>query len=238
MFRIGPDGQLRDNRWRLDPKVRMWFQLGQKESILKRAIRDRYDRVRSRPGSALDVINMDFLLKQAEEEFRNYETDHDDVVTNTHMDYYSAAVSLTPESAAARYEIALMQGVLRRMRDVAARNGVPLVFLFIPHPFDVTDHYDDWKVDRKRFPQYDGRNQVAPLEDIARKMDVPFVSLYDPFRAADANTLYFHGGDDHWNAAGQAMAARIMADYLIARGLPSTRGNRAIPADSQPGAGH
>jgi len=111
------------------------------------------------------------------------------------------------------------------MRDVAAQFRVPLAFLFIPHPNDVTDHYDDgWRIDRKRFPDYDGRNQVAPLEDMARALGVPFVSLFDVFRANDANSLYFHGGDDHWNAAGQRMAAEVMADYLLAHGLPGAQG--------------
>lgn len=124
------------------------------------------------------------------------------------------------ESSPARwtYEIALMRAVVRRIRDVAARSGVPLAFLFIPYPFDVIGHYDEWRIDRKRFPDYNGRNQIAPLEDMARALGVPFVSLYDVYRAHDASSLYFRGGDDHWNAAGQRMAAEMMADYLLANG--------------------
>jgi len=85
----------------------------------------------------------------------------------------------------------------------------------------VTDHYGGWQVDRKRYPEYDGRNQIAPLEGMARSLGVPFVSLYDAYRAVDANSLYFHGGDDHWNAAGQRMAAELMVAYLLAHGLPA-----------------
>ena len=102
---------------------------------------------------------------------------------------------------------------------MAASNGVPLAFLFIPHPVDVTDDYDWIRIDRNRFPDYSSRNLIAPLEDMARGMDVPYVSLYDIFRAHEANSLYFHGGDQHWNGAGQLMAAQIMAEYLLARGL-------------------
>jgi hypothetical protein len=82
------------------------------------------------------------------------------------------------------------------------------------------DHYDGWRIDRERFPDYDGRNQIAPLEGMARALGVPFASLYDVYRANNANSLYFHGGDDHWNAAGQRMAAKVMADILLAHGLP------------------
>jgi hypothetical protein len=108
--------------------------------------------------------------------------------------------------------------MLRRIRDIAGQNGVPLVFLFIPHPVDVTDHYDSWHIDHKRFPDYNGRNQIAPLEDMARTLGVPCLSLYDAFRKSDANSLYFHE-DDHWNAAGQRMAAEMMADFLGAHDL-------------------
>ena len=58
---------------------------------------------------------------------------------------------------------------------------------------------------------------------MARSLGVPFVSLYDVYRANDANLLYSHGGDDHWNAAGQRIAAEVMAHYLLAHGLPGAR---------------
>ena len=230
IYRLGADGALAENSWKLDPKVRMWLELSQRESILKRAVRsalgawgsspDRDQGERKAGGPERDVTSMEFLLEEAEREYRNYVLERNDAVTNTHVDYYSADVSLTPGSASARYKVALMQAVVRGIRDVAARNNVALALLLIPHPFDVAEHYGGWsKVDRGRFPDYNGRNQVAPLEDMARALGVPFVSLYDVYRANDANKLYFHGGDDHWNAAGQRLAAEVMADYLIARDL-------------------
>jgi len=223
IFRLGADGSLAQNKWTLDADVRMWFELGQKESILKRAFRDRFARISRQStkdaGTVNNVVNMDFLLKEAEREYRSFVVDRNDVVTNTHVDYYSAAVSLSPGSEVARYQVAMMQAVMRRIRDVAGKNGVPVTFLFIPHPFDVAGQYDDWKVDRALFPQYDGRNQMAPLESAARSLGVPFVSLYDVFLANDPNSLYFHGGDDHWNTAGQHLAAKVMTDYLLDRTL-------------------
>ena len=218
LFRLGADGALVENRWKLDPRVRGWFELSQRESILKRALRNALES----SGPPPPAITLDFLLQEAEREYRSFVIEHDDVVANTHRSYYSADVSLTPNSASARYKIALMAAVVRRIRDVAAQNRVPLVFLYIPHPGDVTDHYDGWRIDRKRFPDYDGRNQIAPLEGMALSLGVPFVSLYDVYRANDADSLYFHGGDDHWNAAGQRMAAEVTANYLLAHGLPGT----------------
>jgi len=222
MFRLDANGALEENHWKLDRKVREGFELNQQESILRRALRSAFVSLRAPQERDAGVTNMDFLLAEAEREYRSFVLERDDVVTNTHIDYYSADVSLTPGAASARYKVALMRAVMRRIRDVAAGNGVPLAFLFIPHPLDVTDNYDWGPVDRKRFPDYDGRNQIAFLEDIARTLGTLYVSLFDVYRANNANSLYFHGGDDHWNAAGQRMAAEAMAGFLLVQGLPRT----------------
>ncbi|WP_295640473.1 SGNH/GDSL hydrolase family protein [uncultured Methylibium sp.] len=230
LFRLGADGRLVANRWTLDPAVRSKLELSQRESLLLRALRQMLGSFRSRGGAdgaaneAAKFSDWDFLLAEAEREYRSFIVDGNDVVTNTHVDYYSADVSLQPESPSARYKVALMRAVLQRIRDVARAQGVPLAFLFIPHPNDVTDKYDWGPVDRARFPSYDGRNQTAPLEDAARSLGVPFVNLYEPYRAVDASQLYFRGGDDHWNAAGQRMAAELMARLtapMLPPGLPA-----------------
>lgn len=227
LFRIGADGKLRENRWTLDPQVRTFFELSQRESILVRALRSLLQ-PRS-PAHDAELLDMDFLLAEAEREYRSYESD--DVVTNTHVDYYSADVSLKPHSASARLKVRLMSAVLERISDVAARAQVPLVFLLIPHPLDVgSGAASDWgHVDRTRFPEYDGRNQIRPLEAAARSLGVPFLNLYEVYRSRGADSLYLHGGDDHWNATGQAVAARAMAELVAGLGLPRSRGRAPGP---------
>jgi len=143
----------------------------------------------------------------------------DPVVTNTHIDYYSADVSLLPNSDSARYKTAMMRGVLERIRGIADAAGVPILFMFIPHPADLTEEYDWGAVDRVRYPDYDGRNQTAPLERFATETSSHSLSLFDSFRSNDPNKLYLHGGDDHWSPAGQALAARLAADYIVEQKL-------------------
>jgi hypothetical protein len=224
IFRISADGTLMENRWKLDPLVRSAFEMSQRESILLRAIRT-VIRVEAPAVHDKDPLNMDFLLAEAEREYRSYEQNDD--VTNTHVDYYSADVSLKPRSESARLKIRLMTAVLQRIRDIAARADVPLVLLLIPHPLDVAlGEASDWgTVDRVRFPEYEGRNQIAPLEGAAKALGVPFLSLYDLYRSRGADLVYLHGGDDHWNEVGQASAARAMATLLSNRGLPRMRDN-------------
>lgn len=220
IFRLEADGSLVENRWKLDPQVRTRLDLSQRESILKRTIRSLRVAAPATPNPGADVTGTDFLLAEAEREYKSFILDRDDVVTNTHADYYSADVSMAPGSASARYKVALMHAVLGRIRDVAARSGVPLAFLFIPHPADVSESNDWGMADRRRFPDYDGRNQIAPLEAAAKSLGVPFLSLYDLYRGRDATALYLHGPDDHWNSAGQALAAKAMAELLVRHGLP------------------
>jgi len=234
MFKLGTNGELVENHWQLDPSTRALLKLSQQESILKLALRQVLGAQRPLPGHNShpdndDHSNIDFLLKEAQREYRSFIVESNNIVTNTMIDYYSADVSLTPRSESARYKVALMRAVMRRIRDVAQQNDTPLVFLFIPHPVDVADQYDSWTIDRKRFPDYNGRNQITPLEETAQALRVPFVSLYDTFLQHDANSLYFHVDDDHWNAAGQQLAAEVMADFLLSKNLLDTGTTVGVP---------
>jgi hypothetical protein len=217
LFQLTPEGQLAARQWILDPSVRAQFAISQRESILKRVLRDarRSWSQQSESGGVYDVTAM---LDEAEHEYRSYQQDN--VVTNTHVDIYSADVSLTPERESARFKVRLMAAVLARIRDVAARNDTPLFFVLIPHPGDLPGGYDAWHIDRSRFPQYDGRRQTAALEDAVKTMGVPYLNLYDVFGAHDPNALYLHN-DDHWNEAGQELAAEGVGAAVLKSGMLS-----------------
>jgi hypothetical protein len=222
MFRLGTNGEVLANEWQLDPAVSEAFFLSQRESVLVRALRSTIAARRSTQPHASDSapssLDREFLLSESRREFESM-ISGSPVVTNTHVDYYSADVSLEPNGDSARYKVALMRGVLARIRDTAARAQVPIAFLFIPHPADLTDSYDWGPVDMTKYPQYNGRNQIAPLERAASDMNNPYVSLFDAFRADDPNRLYLHGGDDHWSPAGQKLAAKVVAEYLLEQRL-------------------
>jgi hypothetical protein len=54
------------------------------------------------------------------------------------------------------------------------------------------------------------------------------VNLFDPFWQRRADGLYLKGGDDHWNARGQAYAAELVSEFISAHSLlggpsPDTR---------------
>lgn len=246
IYRVDSAGKLASNAWSLDPKVRIALDISQRESILKRAMRDamaRWQRVPEQPASDARARqgghapgSLDSLLEEAQREYQSAVVDRDDMVTNTLADYYSADVSLLPDSSSAQHKVSLMRATLQRIREIAANHGVRLVFLFIPHRFDMADNYDWGPVDLQRFPRYDARNQIAPLEQWAAQMQVPALSLFDPFRAAGAASLYLQGGDDHWNARGQQLAASLMARTLEDLGWWSAGGANGRAGSAGAGA--
>jgi hypothetical protein len=110
-----------------------------------------------------------------------------------------------------------MQAVLEHIRDLAQSAQVGLAFMVIPHASDVARDYDTWgNADTTKYPDYRSRNLTEPIEVAAKALGVPVVNLQDAFGKVDARTLYFAGGDDHWNAAGQKLGAEVVGAFIAA----------------------
>jgi GDSL-like Lipase/Acylhydrolase family len=223
LFRLDADGRLEANPWALDPQVKTRFDLAQRESILLRAARRiAGGRHAQAAPSAAGGDEGAALLEEAEREYRSAVVDRDPLVTNTHIDYFSADVSLRPSAPSSSYKVRLMGALMQALRDKARAHQVPLVFMFIPHPIDVVAGYDSPAIDRSRYPDYRPRNLVAPLEGAATSLGVSAVSLFDVLSSPADEGLFFRGGDDHWTAKGQQRAAQAVAQRLVdERWLPS-----------------
>ncbi len=48
--------------------------------------------------------------------------------------------------------------------------------------------------------------------------ELPVLELREPFLAAGAEGLYNRQEDDHWNARGQDLAARLVAERVVDEG--------------------
>ena len=90
---------------------------------------------------------------------------------------------------------------------------MPLVLVIIPSPIDVCDAYDI-RVDTARYPRYDRRRISGIIDSLAARHGIRRIDLWMPFRASKPCDLYYRGGDLHWKANGQAMAARMLSDSL------------------------
>ena len=141
-----------------------------------------------------------------------------DTVLDLLGDSYDVDVSATPDAPSARYKVALMDGLLEAIKDDVVRRGVPLVLVIIPSPVDACDRYDV-RIDTVRHPGYERRRISGTIDSLAARHGIRRLDLWTPFRARGACDLYYRGGDLHWNENGQALAARLLSDSLIAWGL-------------------
>jgi hypothetical protein len=143
-------------------------------------------------------------------------------------DYYDLDVSLFPEWESSQTKIRLMETVLQKAYEVARANHIRFMLLIEPSSLDLTPNLKPNYADFSKFAAYSPKNLVGPIENIAAKHHIPFISLYDLFRANSSKGLYFDDGyDDHWNNAGQELAASATANFIRTQFLNDT-GNKAV----------
>ncbi len=226
IYRLNSRGDIELSRYRLARQTRAGLQAAAYPRALHRLQLEKYggklwSLVRSRwsesqvTGDANPFNYVDLSLAHAHASYQDYVADGANVgyVENPFDDYYDADIALQPDSPSARYKIALMERVLVNLRDTAARGATKLVMVILPSPIDACEHYD-FQVNTVRYPQYDRGRLSGLLESMAMRNGIPYLNLLPAFRAADANHYYFHGGDNHWNDAGQAKSAQLLADLI------------------------
>ena len=156
-------------------------------------------------------------LRLTRQEYEDAVLDPQPVVVELFNDHYDADVSLEPEAASSRYKRALLARMLSWIRAEAA--GRPIVLLVIPPAVDGCVAYDA-SFDVRRHPFYEPSRLSDAVAEVARSEGIPFLNLYEPFRAGAADCRYYHSGEDnHWNEAGQELAAQRVDELLASRGL-------------------
>jgi lysophospholipase L1-like esterase len=132
-------------------------------------------------------------------------------------DHYDADVSFEPDSEPARYKRELMAAVLREVSAAAVRARVPVLVLVVPSPLDICDACEI-PIDPRQYPAYDRRRLTSELARAAVLSGLPVLDLFEPFRGSGPDGLYYRNGEDHWNAAGQDLAARLVAERIRQEG--------------------
>jgi hypothetical protein len=240
LYRLAGDGSLQDNpSWFLDDAILADMRRSRREPILRKIVRAVRYRLLGVPGGAFVTgrearrARVDADLKQGIDEYRQYVIEGDNGVHDLYVDPYNADVNLAPTSESARYKIAMMEQIMRRMGETASKNNVALMFLLIPSPIDVADVHETGEVDPVKYPEYRRSTLTDILEQICRKNGLAVVNLFDPFWQRRADDLYLKGWDDHWNARGQAYAAELVSQFVIAQNLlggsnPQARTNQSV----------
>jgi hypothetical protein len=130
------------------------------------------------------------------------------------VDHYDADLALEPLSDAAATKRALMSAVLAAAHEFANERGARFLLLIEPSSYDLTENIVPNHTHFAEFRDYAPRNLTSTLETIAEDLSIDYINLFDAFTQAGASTLYFMGPDNHWNDAGQAVAAAIVASRL------------------------
>lgn len=232
LYRLSSDGSLHENHLVvLDAVLESNMRRARSEPILRKIMRAARYRLFGAPGEDLTtgraarLAKTEADIKQGIDEYRQYVIEGDNSVHDLISDPYNADVSLTPTSASARYKIALMEQIMRRMDETAAKSNAPLVFLLIPSAIDATDQHESGEVDPTKYPDYKRSTLTDILEQICQRNGLRAVNLFDPFWRRRADGLYLSRMDVHWSARGEAYAAELMGEFLRAQkllGIPSS----------------
>lgn len=235
MFRLGPDSALVPTRYVLDTAMRRYLDheahpQGLRRLHIVRWVERRLDQ--RRPGYAANVLEgrartdvrptnaqyVGWALGKAQADYESFVVQGSDTVRALLGDYYDADVAITPDAPSARYKMALLERVIDAFRATADSARVSFMLLVVPSPIDICET-TDVRVDTKAHPTYDPTRLAMGVEAMARRRGVPVINLYRPFGSQGACRFYLKGGNNHWNALGQATAARLTVDSLSAWGL-------------------
>ncbi|MBK7644997.1 MAG: hypothetical protein IPJ19_18455 [Planctomycetes bacterium] len=183
---------------------------------------EREERARIAVAGGVQPPWIEWYLAQGQDEYKEYVVEHQLAVRQVWQDYYDADLALHPEWESARYKQRLMRAVLERMRDDCARRKLPFAVLIAPSAVDLCPQ-NEIHVDPRQYPSWDPARLTRTLAQILDELGVPSLDLYEPFRAAGAEQLFIGGGNMHWNAAGQELAAQLFAQFLRERGVFGSR---------------
>jgi hypothetical protein len=130
-------------------------------------------------------------------------------------DHYDLDVAAFPDSEPALIKKRLFVRILSKIKDLADENEAELFLLVLPSPRDLTENLSPNYTDFKAFPNYRQDALSAAVVNAAESLGVSSIDLFGPFQESGAEDLYFKQMDDHWNDAGQDLAADITVAHIV-----------------------
>jgi hypothetical protein len=130
-------------------------------------------------------------------------------------DHYDIDIAVNPDSESSQTKVALMRAILREARRVTVANDVKLLVVIQPSVVDLTRNLDylDYSY-LEPYPNYRRDRLTSIVEDICALEDIPYVNLFSAFSENNPEGLFFRSQDNHWNDAGQDLAAQRTASYI------------------------
>lgn len=132
-------------------------------------------------------------------------------------DTYDIDVATSPDLGSTKGKIALMGGVLAKASQIAREHGASFFVQVQPSSVDITTNFRVNHTHLAQFEGYDPRNLSRSVMRACREQDLDCIDLFPLFTRNDPASLYFKGKDNHWNDAGQALAAKAVGDHIASR---------------------
>lgn len=145
---------------------------------------------------------------------------------NTHI----AQLSFSREDLVAMPEWALASGALLDLRAAVEAQGGRFLLVYVPakehlyfsHLWEQKDinHFLELTVPLRSYAEFCDvvDDQMALVEDFAAAHEIEFLNLTGEFwrRTMEGGEEYYNYADLHWNAAGNELAAELIAGYIVA----------------------
>jgi len=160
IYRLSASGDLQLGRYRLTPEMRARMdqaahprglrrlQIVKRAALLKSLLLERWSGAAANSAQEFFAHYVDHSLELDESAFRDYEAAGSEAgyayAADPFYDYYDADIALQPDSPAARYKIALLEQVLIKLRDTAARANTELILTILPSAIE-PDCQDSWR---------------------------------------------------------------------------------------------
>ena len=138
-------------------------------------------------------------------------------------DHYDLDMALFPQGAAAQAKVQLLEAVLKEAHAVARGREIKFAVLVQPSVIDLTENFRISYEHFRQYPEYRRKNLTDAVKNICLENNIPVLNLYDVFFKNDPSSLYFVAPNNHWNDAGQDLAARATATYINDRFLSPGR---------------
>jgi hypothetical protein len=218
LFALGPGGGLESRRPRVAPHVVRDFE--RRAALAARpALVRLLGFARERRGAAAWPPAEDTsLLPLYDELLYGQFDDHfvrgDPTVNWLFEDIYDSVQALAPEGVVAQRELALLTAVLRALGALAEARGIPCAAVITPAAPDLVPGLLV-RITPESHPGYRRGTLPRLHREAATAAGLRVVDVSDELAAYHDPSALFVGGDDpHWNAAGQALAARVVAGEL------------------------
>ena len=138
-------------------------------------------------------------------------------------DHYDLDIALRLNSDAAATKMALLDRILKKAKTIADEKNVEVAVLIQPSSRDLTQNVSMNNNDLQQYPEYRRDRLTSIVDDVCSRYQMHRVNLYPIFFNNSPRTLFFKENDDHWNDAGQELAARQTADYIYNNILSEVR---------------